>query len=337
MVLGCICAISDDGRNALSPESVTVDGVQHGFVVSLRVTQCFKNSTAGPIDLSYIIPNNVKICLYDTTFRLRGEIIKPRLERKAEAREIFDNAKAEGRAAVLSRSLGNGLVEFELGNLPPDSTCEVEAECGFVSSASSADQLFFKFPLDTCTPGGSTQCATSRLSGPFVFRLRNAVPSDVLNIASNISGTFDRESCTYRIEDAAKGVSALFVTTTLRNPVRSRALSAGRYICGAAILAEGQKAQGYNEFVFVVDCSGSMGGQPIKQARECLDLFIRSIPEGSFFNVVRFGSSFQPLFPESHPYCADTVACAVSLAARLQADLGGTEILQPLEWLYSRP
>jgi Ca-activated chloride channel family protein len=147
MALGTICIISDTGRTQLSPEAVTIDGIQHGFVVSMKITQRFKNTESAPVDLSYLIPNNSKICLYDTTFRLRDEVIKPRLERKAAAEEIYDEARSEGRAAILSRSLGNGLVEFQLGNLPPDSFCEVEVDCGFVASSSGADKLFFKFPL----------------------------------------------------------------------------------------------------------------------------------------------------------------------------------------------
>jgi hypothetical protein len=39
------------------------------------------------------------------------------------------------------------------------------------------------------------------------------------------------------------------------------------------------------EFVFAIDCSG------IEQAGDCLALFIRSLPTGSSFNVVRFGTT----------------------------------------------
>jgi hypothetical protein len=46
----------------------------------------------------------------------------------------------------------NGLVEFKIGNLPPKDFCELEVQCGFVSSAASPDTLFFKFPLDTFVP-----------------------------------------------------------------------------------------------------------------------------------------------------------------------------------------
>merc|ERR1719191_1198337 len=38
------------------------------------------------------------------------------------------------------------------------------------------------------------------------------------------------------------------------------------------------------EVVFVVDCSGSMGGQRIEQSKRAMQIFMRSLPEGCRFN-----------------------------------------------------
>ena len=48
------------------------------------------------------------------------------------------------------------------------------------------------------------------------------------------------------------------------------------------------------EFIFLIDRSGSMywGEKPIKTAKEALKLFLHSLPDGSYFNVVSFGSHF---------------------------------------------
>ena len=52
------------------------------------------------------------------------------------------------------------------------------------------------------------------------------------------------------------------------------------------------------EFVFLIDCSGSMywGDRAIDMAVEALKVFIHSLPEGSLFNVISFGSSHKFLF-----------------------------------------
>ena len=89
-----------------------------------------------------------------------------------------------------------------------------------------------------------------------------------------------------------------------------------------------------NEFVFVVDCSGSMKGDSIKNASECLELFVRSVPNNSFFNVVFFGSSFYKLFDESVRYDTNTANKAITAAQQLSSNLGGTELYGPLEDIF---
>ncbi|XP_046842404.1 von Willebrand factor A domain-containing protein 5A-like [Xenia sp. Carnegie-2017] len=89
------------------------------------------------------------------------------------------------------------------------------------------------------------------------------------------------------------------------------------------------------EFVFVIDRSGSMAGSYIKDAAETLLLFLKSIPEGCYFNIIGFGSTYVHLFPESVPYNQKNLETAVKHAKNLQADLGGTELFDPLKEIFS--
>merc|ERR1719375_2771603 len=91
------------------------------------------------------------------------------------------------------------------------------------------------------------------------------------------------------------------------------------------------------EFVFLVDRSGSMGGAPIRRAAEALELFLRSLPADCSFNVVGFGSHFQPLFAEPRAYAEDSLAAACAYADALQADFGGTELRDALRYVLAAP
>jgi hypothetical protein len=330
MVLGCLVSISQGIRSDLPRHSVTVTGVQTGFIVSFTIIQRFTNPSANSADIAYLVPSNSKICIYETTFRLRDEVIKPRLERKAVADVIFREAAREGRTAILGQHIGQGLVEFRLGNLPPNDFCEVEVCCAFVSSSAGPNELSFKFPLDTCTRGGDTRCITSDLSGGFKFSLRNARPDAVSEISSNVAGVFNPGECTYTISEATK-VPALFIQTTLKSELSSLSVCAGNFLSLTVFLPESPPTEAETEFVFVVDCSGSMSGNRIQQARFCLDLFIRSLPPNSYFNVVRFGSEHKSLWHGSHPYNQESVDSALNLAKWMHADLGGTDLLRPLK------
>ncbi|XP_041087625.1 von Willebrand factor A domain-containing protein 5A-like isoform X2 [Polyodon spathula] len=99
------------------------------------------------------------------------------------------------------------------------------------------------------------------------------------------------------------------------------------------------------EFVFLVDRSGSMdcpmsnegsGPMRIESARNTLLLLLKSLPLGCFFNIYGFGSNFESFFPESVEYTQETMDSALEKVKGMQADLGGTEILQPLKDIYSK-
>ena len=92
-----------------------------------------------------------------------------------------------------------------------------------------------------------------------------------------------------------------------------------------------------SEFIFLVDCSGSMCGANIQSAADALVLFIKSLPVTCYFNVIAFGSTFRNLFEVSQKYSMETVEKALLFADKLQASLGGTELLNPLHWALKKP
>ncbi|XP_013855750.1 von Willebrand factor A domain-containing protein 5A [Austrofundulus limnaeus] len=100
------------------------------------------------------------------------------------------------------------------------------------------------------------------------------------------------------------------------------------------------------EFVFLMDRSGSMecpinNNKPqetrISSARDTLLLLLKSLPMGCYFNIYSFGSTFEHIFPKSVEYSEKTMEEAVKKVEGMDANLGGTEILQPLEHIYSQP
>ena len=92
-----------------------------------------------------------------------------------------------------------------------------------------------------------------------------------------------------------------------------------------------------SEVVFLIDCSGSMSGQRISMAKEALSLLLSSLPPDSCFNIVRFGSTMDMLFSSSQAYTDSTLEEARALVRSLDADMGGTEILTPLQTILNQP
>ena len=79
-----------------------------------------------------------------------------------------------------------------------------------------------------------------------------------------------------------------------------------------------------------------MGGNRIEKAKEALILFVKSLPQDTFFNVVSFGSGSSSLFPKSVRYSDKEVNSAVISIKKMSADMGGTEIYNPLHNLITQ-
>ena len=88
-------------------------------------------------------------------------------------------------------------------------------------------------------------------------------------------------------------------------------------------------------FIFLIDQSGSMAGDPIELVKDSLLLFIQSLPKGSFFQLIGFGSNFKKYNQSPFEYNKENVDNIINLIKNLKADLGGTNITNPLTEIFN--
>lgn len=90
------------------------------------------------------------------------------------------------------------------------------------------------------------------------------------------------------------------------------------------------------ELIFVVDTSGSMGGQSIAQARAALLNGLSILKATDRFNVIQFNSVFDCLFPVTVQASPQNVARAKDYVEQLEST-GGTEMLPALSAALNLP
>ena len=84
------------------------------------------------------------------------------------------------------------------------------------------------------------------------------------------------------------------------------------------------------ELVFVIDTSGSMAGESIRQARQALLRGLETLDADDRFNVIQFNSQTHSLFMEAVPASGKNLARARRYVKGLNAD-GGTEMASALD------
>jgi len=88
------------------------------------------------------------------------------------------------------------------------------------------------------------------------------------------------------------------------------------------------------ETVFIIDTSGSMGGEPIRQARAALELALSRLAPGDRFDVIAFNDRPTSLFGGSRPADESALAEARRFVKRLSAG-GGTEMMSALTLAFA--
>jgi hypothetical protein len=77
-----------------------------------------------------------------------------------------------------------------------------------------------------------------------------------------------------------------------------------------------------------------MNGTLIEDAKNTLQACLDILPSTITFNIIGFGSNHQCLFPNSVALDSKSKKIAENHIKGLKADLGGTVLLAPLEFIY---
>ena len=87
-------------------------------------------------------------------------------------------------------------------------------------------------------------------------------------------------------------------------------------------------------FIFLLDQSGSMSGDSIKIASKGLKLFLQSLPEKSYYQIIGFGSEYKAYDETPKEYTQENIKKSLEIIDHLNADLGGTDIYSPLKYVF---
>ena len=87
-------------------------------------------------------------------------------------------------------------------------------------------------------------------------------------------------------------------------------------------------------YIFLLDQSGSMSGSRMELCNKALLLFLQSLNENCYFQLIGFGSNYEYYSKEPLEYNKENITQLMELIKILKADKGGTELYSPLKNIY---
>ncbi|KAL9954847.1 hypothetical protein ACROYT_G042429 [Oculina patagonica] len=354
-------------------ESINIQVDVQGFTAHVLATMKYTNKDENPIEAIYIFPldEQAAVCGFQAT--IDGRTIVAEVQEKQEARDTYDDAISSGQSAFLLEESdeSSDIFQISVGNLPPKKEAIVELRFVTELAVEAEGRVVFVLPT-VLNPRYSPQESGASLSAQvprvaavdspysFEFEMKVKAISAISEISSSsnslkieIDGN-DQTQAKVTLAEAHQFNKDVVVHILTREPFKPQAIvengakiegkeDKDGFMASPVVMLnffpefKSSESSEKGEFVFVVDRSGSMSGSKNNSARETLLLFLKSLPDGCYFNVVGFGSSYTTLFKKSQLYNDENLKEATKLAETMQADLGGTEILRPLEWVFSQP
>lgn len=336
---------------------VAYEGQLCGTAFKLRLIQRYRNGEDKPIEAMYLFPATEGAAVCGLTVTLGDRVLRAVVEERDKAFDLYDEAMGRGDTAVLLDQERPNVFQMSVGNLLPGEEAVVEVRL-VMDAKPDGGEIRLMIPTtispryNPATADPAARTDIERTTPPYAasvpygltVALELEMASDIRSVSSEshpVEVTVTGSRATVRLAQRETAMDRDFVLKCrTAQPHSASALAAnahGRDHVAVTLLPElGQDAEpASRRVVFLVDCSGSMQGDSIDEARRAVELCLRALRAGDRFQIVRFGSTFQSLSPELSEYSQKTLDDAVARVRMMEADLGGTEILRPLRHILS--
>lgn len=323
------------------PEHGWLSVVTHDVEVTLRdgvatthVDQLFRNDSGRDLEGDYVFPLPPGAILSNFTMWVDGEALEAKILDAAEARAIYEDFVRRAIDPALLEYIGRDTLSARIYPIPAGGERRIEITYTELLSA-EAGTYRYRYPLDTerfsalplervtisvdletsiplkavYSPSHSLELErSSELAATAKFEESNVLPSQDFFLYYTVSATdMGMSLLTYRAPD--EDGFFLLILTPPEQTASDRAIP--------------------KDLVFVLDTSGSMGGEKIVQAREALRFILDNLNPNDRFAVIAFSDYNEALQTQLTPVTASNISQAKAWVSEINAG-GGTNIEEAL-------
>lgn len=336
-----------------------------GMLANATLKQRFINQTGDWVEGRYVFPLPDQVAVERLEINVGDRRIIGEIRERAEAEANYRQARDSGRVAGLVERNRPSLFTVKVANIPPGA--QVDVAIGFRLAVDYRyGEFTLRFPttlVSRYTPGRAS-APFKDIAG----RLGVAVHDDDSALAPPVGppGPYSPLSLQVTLEPGLllSEVRSSFHEVHTRQAggtwqvsLADPAGAGGRDFelvwtsqnqPGASLASFTEHLDGHEHFLLtlmppqsfeakrtprevslIIDTSGSMGGDPIEQARESLQFALGSLGPADRFNIIEFDSNANPLFESARPASLENLGAASRWVDRLRAS-GGTNMGPPL-------
>lgn len=329
---------------------VAVSAVLQDLLAEVTVSQTYRNDEAANIEAVYTFPLPQDAVLLDLAVEIGARHLKGTVVEKRQAEEEYEDALQAGDAAVMLEEAEPGLYTMNVGNLLPQEVAKITFRYAILHRW-AGERLRFFLPTTIAPRYGRSRFAPHQtpevsLTVENRFSLRVEI-CGALREAQFACPSHDVAFCREQdkvvislAQERAVMDRDFILNVKAAQGARSFVLC-GQDGDGIAAMAgfqpffPGLHAPRPLNLAIVVDCSGSMSGESMAQAKQALDSILETMQPQDRVTIVAFGST-------TNVFASQTLACnkvnlarARRFAQSLDADLGGTEIGAALQEAYA--
>ncbi|KAF2074845.1 hypothetical protein CYY_003833 [Polysphondylium violaceum] len=332
--------ISVGSSEAFKLDSFAIDAEMTDTCSTSVLTQKYSNSSKSPVEAKYSIPIPPYASVSSFVVEYQDQVLKAKIKENQKAQNQYNDTIASGGQSFLASLASNGMFTVHLGNIPQGES--VTLRMTIVSEIGSHyGNLHYYIHKYWFPPGGYE--LDINLNILFSLPIKDI---QVLNYKSTISYENTTKSRA-KVSIKQSGSSDDLVIKVLpeladkptaiveQDPSTSSTAISLSFFPNFEIDRDEMNQK--SEFIFLLDCSGSMSGTPIVKSKTVLDIIMRSLNENSKFNIYCFGSNFNKCFEQSKIYDEDSLSAAINYISSIDADLGGTELYPPIQEILQQP
>jgi Ca-activated chloride channel family protein len=354
----------DAGLDALPLKAVEAEARLVGAIAHVRLTQVYQNQGEQDLEAIYLFPASTRAAVHRMRMRVGAREIEAQIKKRAEARDDYEQALAEGRTASLLEQERPNVFQMSVGHILPGD--EVRVVLDYTELLTPEDgQYEFVLPA-VVGPRYSNQPASEARAArwvenpylragerpPYTFALKVELESGV-PIARVTSPSHPvrieyhgANSACLELQDERAGDRDLVLRYALAGGVIEQGLllypgeAPGEEGFFALAVEPPVRVEAASvvprEYLFIVDVSGSMHGFPLETARALMERLLNGLRSDERFNILTFSGGSDAFGARPQEATRKNVRRALEWLGRYDGG-GGTELLAALARALEMP